>query len=463
MDNIGKRVSVNKRIATIKFHGTINNKEYYGIDYDDLNGKHDGSINGISYFKSTTCSSSSFIKPHLISFGSDFASNLLNKYSTHDTDTLIPFSRKLNVEAVGWNKMHVKLLNYELINCVGLSMLDISSVGDLRLVEDFKFITDLDLSRNLIDEWNLVHEICSFFATIESLRLNYNRLKVFDVGMFTSVKVLSLNYTLISWNDVEQIDDRFPNLTELFIGFNNLKISSSKTNGFEKLKTLSVESNQITWTDFSNRFKSSNLENVNLSNNEISSLDISTRDFKSLSFLNISQNKIDSWISIDQINNLTLLSSLRIKQNPIGTMNLIARLGKLKYMDGCFITERDRIDAELYYLSFISKLNLGIDEIVKLHPQYSRLVGIHGEPIFKKEESSKLNSLPEFTFVLNGVSKRKKMPIDIGIRQLKSLVGRIFKVTIDELSVDGVVMDQVKNLDYYCHGGCVVQVSVGRQ
>ena len=79
--------------------------------------------------------------------------------------------------------------------------------------------------------------------------------------------------------------------------------------------------------------------------------------------VDIYQNLIDNWESIDQLNEYRQISRLRIHDNPITNVEnsdlvrqeIIARVKYLTYYGGSKIGEREKEDSELYYAKICYK------------------------------------------------------------------------------------------------------------
>lgn len=127
-----------------------------------------------------------------------------------------------------------------------------------------------------------------------------------------------------------------------------------------------------------------------------------------LKFLDVSHNKIDSWIFINALSSIFPgLDSLRISGNPLfdgavapsnvtglpekpmtedeAFMLTLARLENLTSLNYSKVSQQDRTNGELYYLSLIGKelsINSTSDEatILATHPRYSTLCEVYGAP-----------------------------------------------------------------------------------
>lgn len=82
---LGQRVhSANdaRRIGTVKYVGEVQGYSgtWLGVDWDDGNGKHDGSINGVRYFQAKSQKSGSFVRVHNLSPGISLPEALRVRY-----------------------------------------------------------------------------------------------------------------------------------------------------------------------------------------------------------------------------------------------------------------------------------------------------------------------------------------------------------------------------------------------
>jgi tubulin-specific chaperone E len=129
----------------------------------------------------------------------------------------------------------------------------------------------------------------------------------------------------------------------------------------------------------------------------------------SLADVDLSYNEIETWTFINQLPRcFPGLTSLRISHNPLfqslqaadgqalraedGYMLTLARLSKIKVLDYSPITEKERLNAESYYLSLIAKeLSFGKkedeDTILKDHPRYNELCEEYGQPTITRVDN----------------------------------------------------------------------------
>lgn len=230
-----------------------------------------------------------------------------------------------------------------------------------------------------------------------------------------------------------------------------------------------------------------NLKRLILRGNNISTVfasqsgddkDKSTFQFsRTLTYLDVSQNKIDSWQFINElVTAFPGLDSLRISGNPLhdravaptsvtglpekpmtvdeAFMLTLARLENLTSLNYSKITQQDRNNGELYYLSLIGKelsASSASDEarILGMHPRYSALCDIYGVPtIIRKSEGvqgsnikpgSVAARLVNFEFyqvstastsetAIKAASKSCLIPKTFDTYKIKTIVSRLFSL-----------------------------------
>ena len=77
-------------------------------------------------------------------------------------------------------------------------------------------------------------------------------------------------------------------------------------------------------------------------------------EFKDLAVMQISGTKMASWSGIDNLNTFPSLASLRFGKSPITSVMggsearsvVIARVGRLDYLNGSVVREKERVEAE---------------------------------------------------------------------------------------------------------------------
>lgn len=152
----------------------------------------------------------------------------------------------------------------------------------------------------------------------------------------------------------------FPALKELHLGKNQLDQIEEISNGFVNLELINLQTNLFSdWKQISKLgtllksvqiidffFPHSNsffrLETLFLNENKLTKIEPpTTNQFPSLKALQIANNLIDNWASIDALNSFPNLVSVRLSSNPLfegqgsnTRLWIIARVGKLEQLNG---------------------------------------------------------------------------------------------------------------------------------
>jgi Leucine-rich repeat (LRR) protein len=280
-------------------------------------------------------------------------------------------------------------------------------------------------------------------------------------------------------HQISPLTRQFPSLTSLTASTNHISLISSPLSA--TIRNLTLEHNEITSLS-SIRLLASlpNLERLSLRGNNISSV-VSSESTTcelfqfshSLKYLDVSYNRIDSWLFVNALPNIFPgLSSLRISDNPLydqpvapsnvtnlpekpmtvdeAFMLTLARLGTLTTLNYSKISQQDRTNGELYYLSLIGKelSALPKDEeknILSKHPRFAELCEIYGEPTIKRSTDTSQGvainprsvaaRLVNFKFYLwlssPSIAEGKReqtyeIPRTFDIYKIKAIVSRLF-------------------------------------
>lgn len=367
-------------------------------------------------------------------------------------------------EEVGFDKIRKKLANLKELRIVLLDTMHVArpipalldqavvSVDKLTDVKDVSpKIQELDISRNLFEEWREIASICIQLDSLKRLRADGVRLRNIQLddnlsSAFAKVTTLGLEDTLLRWEEVAVISSGFPSLTSLTLTNN----AFSKL-GEDLLPTtiteLVIEKNDFrSLEDLRVLTKLPHLRQLRLKNNSI--LDINSAGSaaeeplvfpESLADVDLAHNAIDNWRFIDGLHSaFPGLTSLRISSNPLyhdlhaadgkaltpddGYMLTIARLGRLQTMNFSTISAKERLNAETYYFSQIAaELSAAPkneeSRIAATHRRYPELCAEYGAPTIVRLDANavKPNSLAarliNFTFC-PGESVKAKLGAD---------------------------------------------------
>ncbi|KAE8151831.1 tubulin-specific chaperone [Aspergillus avenaceus] len=504
MASVGSRRSYNGDRCTVRFVGAVagTTGEWLGVEWDDpTRGKHSGEHHGVRYFKckSKHPTAGSFVRPNRpTDTPRGFLEALREKYASDGeehvgqesgaSDALhqpIEISGKV-VEEVGFDKIRKQLAELQELKIVLVDGLLV--VGALaqeaspeqvdsacqEISQTCPKITELDLSRNLLQRWSDVKRICDSLEKLRVLRLNGNRIgPVAEDLRFEGITELQLDDTLLEWDEISLLSNQFPSLTTLSVSSN--QISSTPLSLANSITALNLEYNEISSLSSLRALTSlTKLNRLSLRGNQIDKIyESSTENLQfaaSLESVDLSRNKLNSWHFVNQLTTIFPgLKSLRISGNPLydqavgpstvtgmpekpmtvdeAYMLTLSRVSSLQMLNYGTITPKDRSNAELYYLSLIGKELSAFPEsaeqdILAKHPRYDALCQTYGEPVVTRALAStgpavdprsvaaRLVKLAFYTrqqSVSNGQEmKLKEVPRSFDVYQVKAIASRLF-------------------------------------
>ncbi|GAV93005.1 CAP_GLY domain-containing protein, partial [Cephalotus follicularis] len=132
---LGQRVhSANdpRRIGTVKYIGPVEDYSgmWIGVDWDNGQGKHDGSINRVRYFTAKSETSGSFVRAHTLSPGISLLQALYLRYKTESTKeeedemyVLSASNKRVSVHLLGKDTIQEKVSRFEEFTGASLSYL----------------------------------------------------------------------------------------------------------------------------------------------------------------------------------------------------------------------------------------------------------------------------------------------------------------------------------------------------
>ena len=325
------------------------------------------------------------------------------------------FSSK-QAEEIGFDKFAKRQAALQGIHVLILDRMRIGHVtnGEDDIIRDTcKDITDLDIGGNLFESLDEVLSLIILLPKLVHLTLDGNRFAVSsssDWCDFPRVSSLSLSNTLLQQADRTlglMVSRHFPNIKTLKIA--NDEASTTSSLGTDALPVsifaLDLASNSYaTISDLQHLSSCHKLQKLNIEKCRISGPgEQGTVVSRSITNLDLAYNSIDSW---DVINTLHVafptMTQLRMTGNPIylnlqsatgkklmaedGYMLTIARLPQLDMLNYSKITEKERLNAEKYYLNEITAELMAVDqdrrhEVLSRHPRWTELCEEYGEPV----------------------------------------------------------------------------------
>ncbi|KAF2656635.1 tubulin-specific chaperone E [Lophiostoma macrostomum CBS 122681] len=509
---IGQRLSVDGQLCTVRYHGQVAGTKgtWVGVEWDDhTRGKNSGDHLGARYFTclSRSATAGSFIRPtrqfdqprsFVDALRTKYASEAVHDASVESADSALSKKSVIKIsgkeaEEVGFDKIRKQLANFQALKYVILDGLCIENPpARLRQDENVLYteahqalkeeikrtcpnITELDVSRNLFEEWNEIVQFCSQLERLTSLRVNGNRFRDTSLSptgetdaqaVFARITTLGLEDSLLQWEQVASLTHQFVHLKKLVVS-NNAYISLTSHIPRSTMTEVVLEDNCITsFSDLHPLSQLPSLRRLLLNRNSIakvtSSGDLLPPKFATtLYHVELAWNNISTWSLIDALPTIFPgLTSLRTSHNPlyetitapdghalsadIGYTLTTARLGSLQKLDFSEIKAKDRNEAELYYLNTIIAKELSLnpedrqEHILGAHPRWKELCEEYGEPAIRRkisqsevEPNSLAARLIKFTFHViqdkqRGPPVPMEIPMSITTYTLIGLVARKF-------------------------------------
>ncbi|XP_008775749.2 tubulin-folding cofactor E isoform X2 [Phoenix dactylifera] len=427
---VGQRVHAignPRRTGTVRYVGEVEGHvgEWVGVDWDDGEGKHDGSVNGVRYFAAAGERSASFVRPKNLSAGISFIEALHLRYrgdSTKEEEdemyVLSTSNKRVSIQLVGKNKVQEKLKHFEELRGASVSYLGVSFVEPSHEINALvPNLEELDLTGNLLSKWQDIGSLCDALPALGVLNLTNNFMEhdVEELPLLKIIRTLVLNNCGMAWKEVEILKESLPAVEELHLMANKLRTIMPAPSvpvtafvpGFDNLRLINLEDNCIdSWDEILKLSYLRSLEQLHLNKNKLKHIyypanhpcpgtpnnyymqDTSWRPFENLQCLLLGCNEIEDLASIDSLNSFPSLMDIRLSENPIvdpaqggvPRFVLVARLAKAKILNGSEVSPRERKESEIRYVRLVMAKMQSDDseEIKQLHPRFAELKALHG-------------------------------------------------------------------------------------
>ena len=514
-------------VATIRYVGSVasaknSNEIYAGVEWDDeTRGKHDGSVicrrtnQIVRHFsvKNHSSQAGSFLRLNKIDTGVELDLKLLkSRYVEEDAplvapNNLLPYSARTSsgrdkpIEFLGEMNVRKRQQLKDLIEIslrgMGISKISIETRGEMAKM--FGHIKEIDLAGNLFSDWNALFDVMETFPSLEWISFASNKIHdipqslEFKEGEWSRIKVLNINNVSIkSFSTILKLQHLCPNLEELCVAYSDLSdIRSVLGNendsdgnnvpaieGFQCLRLLDCSScNLSDWATQIRTFrKMPNLETLIMDDNPIPfiqmSKEASETEFTNLTNLQIGGCSVKTWNGIENIAHFQKLQSLRFRKSPltdsIGTgearAGTIARLPQITSLNLSQISEKERLEAERRYVSFVSRELLKVTsnndsndkssdvedaqkELFQTYPRFNVLMVKHKETMLAAQQSlssSGVNnngaiSTSAITVTIKSMAVesctcepiQKKLPSSMKVQRLKVMCSKAFGLDIE--------------------------------
>lgn len=422
---LNRRVEINEHTGTIRYVGKLkhskkDNDIWIGIEWDDeTRGKHNGTIEGIEYFKTNHSTAGSLIKFNKANFGGTFMDAVKFKYNFYNSDDEIykflnqavesdlfiqANKKRIQIEFVGMDKVNKKFSVLENFQNVDLGYSYINHIGND--VNVFMNLKEINLQKTLLNKWSQFAEVLILFKNLEILNFSENILS-FDEHFENIIKDINydelklnhlvLNKCKISFDMLIKISILLRNVQSLYLMGNYLNETSylrekefvdlnksQLEKNLSNVTFLSLERNNI--KDFVKVYEILsvyNLTRFNLNQNHISHIIQQDSEYSIEKVNNLKNNLQVLYIDFNQISDIKILQEL---SNFLGLVDLdilnnkfannksvenikcelIGRLMKLQILNNTTISKDERKDFEKMYLKNI------VEEYVKNNPFNTR-------------------------------------------------------------------------------------------
>ncbi|EFJ23244.1 hypothetical protein SELMODRAFT_175129 [Selaginella moellendorffii] len=404
--HLGQRVRSAReaqQLGTVRYVGPVEGYHgvWIGVDWDSGQSRHDGSVNGVRYFTASGEKSGSLVRPSNLSAGWSLLEALVSRYkismSKDDAEDMYLMSvrqRKVAVELVGQSKVEEKQKKLNELRAASLVFAGVSSLGPPgEISSSAPNIEELDLTGNLISDWNFVTCLCEELPRLRAVDLSYNRIDIRPEMPRPplNLRTVVLNYCSLSWEQVDMLSKSLPFVEELHLRHNNIRLlqtSGEAVEGFEELRVLNLEGNSLeSWDEMMKLSSLRSLKTLNVSGNAITKVSYpeNIKDqwpFLQLSCLLLGKNQLADWESVDALDKFPNLTEVRLSENPIADTSkggapryvLVARLSKITVLNGSEV--KQYLTAQGVYCRYVrhvlNTMTPG-EDIRRSHPRQAQL------------------------------------------------------------------------------------------
>ncbi|XP_068606628.1 tubulin-specific chaperone E isoform X2 [Brachionichthys hirsutus] len=464
-DAVGRRVSCGGERATVRYVGPVPTTPglWIGVEWDHPErGKHDGSHGGVRFFTCRHPGGGSFLRPEKVSFGEDYLTVVQQVYRTDSEET----QRDADAIDVQWTRVKERSLTDR--PSVLLSRSEVNGPGDDGDVRrTTPNVLHLNLCGTLLSCWDDVAAISRQLDQLTKLDLSSTRLTLpsdlsAHLQAFCSLKVLVLNNCDLTWPQILELAPLWPRLENLSVEGNAIRELHRPDGVLQSLRDLSLVGNPLAQDSVISLAALPRLENLNLSQTGLSEFPVDdaapggqSASFPALTSLSLEDNVISEWRVVDELAKLSGLVILRCHRNRLVTSDgnsktvrqlIIAKLGRLAFLDGVEISPKERRGAEIDYIKMFGEewLKAGgggqpSSQFTCQHPRYLSLINRYGAPEEGelRKSSAWKNQLLKITFTFpddaNRKSIDKKLPASMQVQKVKGLLHRLLKVPVADL------------------------------
>ncbi|KAE8738925.1 hypothetical protein FOCC_FOCC015575 [Frankliniella occidentalis] len=502
---LGQRVEYQGYYGTVRFVGELAELpgSWIGVEWDDsARGKHDGSHNGVSYFKTRHPMSGSFVRPAKLNFGISCVEATCRRYGKVegpmagvDKSVIADLKREFNIpfiEMVGFEKVNSQQSQFANLRVVHLRGEPVNGAGEKNeLVSVCPLVTELIISKTLLSSWETVCDITGQLKNLALLDVSDNKIPVPSeekleefAEAFKPLSHIIINNLEYDWDEVLICSKMWLSVITLSAQSNKIhKLSSPPICVLSNLTSLYLQDNPIKYWDNVNKLGNlQSLQLLHLGGTGLTNIffpgEVHTSLFPSLKILNLPNNEINDWNSVNELNKLILLENLLLHLNPIMETpksfdTVVARVKSLKKLNLTVITPQERKASEFDYMKRHGReWLLAINDSVLLrdfysqHPRFSELIESHGTltaddfPNIPTSLKSRLINIKIFCPNCPDIQVfQKRVPKNMTVQKLSGLVQKLINtegsvpslraISAKAPDVDVLLEKDMQDLSYY--------------
>jgi len=274
---------------------------------------------------------------------------------------------------------------------------DGESLGDLA-----PLLEELDLSGSLLPSWAAVGAVASKLPSLVALDLSRARLGPVPEGgvpALSRLRVVVLNRTGVTLGGALRALGAATDLEELHLCHNEIRrlddapATPHECPALARLRHLALDHNRLEgWVEVERLKHWPALERLHLAGNAHVSDVRCEGGFERLTALLLGGCGISDWASVDAMAQFPALAELRLSGTPLGDgapgggrFEVVARMARLKTLNGSAVRPSERRDAEVRYVrsvsAWASETGAADDEVSRRHPRYHELRSLYGEAL----------------------------------------------------------------------------------
>ncbi|KAK4053306.1 hypothetical protein OIO90_003918 [Microbotryomycetes sp. JL221] len=395
-----------KYLGTVRYIGAVppTKGDWLGVEWDlkqgTSKGKHSGTYDktGIEYFQCKVSGTGSFLRPQALEpnfAGQSFWSAVENRYANADsalTTSGLDKDASFKLEVTDLTSIGQRFSKLESLREIGLEWQGVNGAGtesDRRFVRQrLTAVKKLNLSYSQVASVEELARIVQDLPRLDTLNFKFV-LQSTRADRATARNVcISQAGQIDPESNVDGLDHSLPNLVQLEFGDNLVaSLNSHSPLHLPKLQSLNLEGNDISdWRQIACVGQSlPSLATLLVARCKVVDIpapaDAATK-LPSLHHLSLSQTKIASWSSINhlaltvpQLDSLSLDGVALANNLPerYFRLGVIARIGSIKMLDNSPVSDTEREDAELWYLSMVDKESGTDFDKQENHPRWKEL------------------------------------------------------------------------------------------